>query len=276
MKILRQAALILVLLIVLACSWLKPMDEPAKAQGDAGLKRALISFASARAIGGLLSVVQAAQVDIQPAGLGVTLSPGQLLAPVNDLVKHFADLMLMACVAFGIQKVLIGISGHLLISAALTVTTVAWAAVKLRGHYMPTWLAKSFVILLMLRFAIPVAMLGTNELTQKFLKADYEAAQTAITAEVVKAGSYGVPNPPPAVANGWLPSMPSVIPNLAQIRARYDEMRIALEQSTEHVVKLMVVFLLQTLLLPLVIIWLMYGIARVTVERPRLSASPDR
>ena len=129
MKILRSIALALVLLV---CSWIAPMDAPAMTQVDAGLKRALVSFASARALNGLLSVLQAAQVDIKPAGIGVTLSPGQLLAPVNELVKHFADLMLLACVAFGIQKVLISISGYWVVSGALTVVALAWTACHFR------------------------------------------------------------------------------------------------------------------------------------------------
>jgi hypothetical protein len=78
MKIARHILLILGLLAVLVCSWVAPMDAPAMAQVDAGLKRALVSFASARTLNGLLSVVQAAQVDIQPAGIGVTLSPGAI------------------------------------------------------------------------------------------------------------------------------------------------------------------------------------------------------
>ena len=160
MKSLRQVAMVFVLLIIVACAWLKPMDSPAMAQAEAGLKRALVSFASARAISGVLSVLQAAQLDIQPGGLGVTLAPGQLLAPVNDLVKHFADLMLLASVAFGIQKFLISIGGHFLISTALTVTTFIWLYLNLRENYVPTWLSRSLVIFLMLRFAIPVALIG--------------------------------------------------------------------------------------------------------------------
>src|SRR5438046_2560244 len=104
MKIARRVALLVGLAVVLVCTWWAPMDSPALAQVDAGLKRALVSFATARTINGAISVIQAAQVDIQPGGVGITLSPGQMLSPVNDLVKHFADLMLMASVAFAVQK----------------------------------------------------------------------------------------------------------------------------------------------------------------------------
>lgn len=261
MKSLRQVAMVFVLLIIVACAWLKPMDSPAMAQAEAGLKRALVSFASARAISGVLSVLQAAQLDIQPGGVGVTLAPGQLLAPVNDLVKHFADLMLLASVAFGIQKFLISIGGHLLISTALTVTTVIWLYLKLRENYVPIWLSRSLVIILMLRFAIPVALIGTGELSQKFLNAEYEEAHSEIraTADVVGVGGPAVL--PAGQAPGWFPKIPT-LPDYKKLKER-------LEESAAHVVKLMVVFLLQTLLLPLVMIWSMYGVAKGAMERQR-------
>ncbi len=256
MKITRRSIPILVLLGVIVCSWFAPMDAPALAQVDAGLKRALVSFASARALNGILSVVQATQVDIQPAGLGVTLSPGQLLAPVNELVRHFADWMLLACVAFGIEKVLISISGYWFVSAALTVVALAWATSHFRQSQAPRWLSTTLVLMLMLRFAIPVAVLGTDALSQKFLAADYAAAQSAIDTTTAASGKVEGTEPPP---HGWVPSM-------SEVKDGYAKMKLAVEQSTEHMVKLMVVFLLETLLFPLLMIWALFAMARAIVR----------
>ena len=269
MKTARHFLLLLCLLGVLFASWMSPMDAPATAQVDAGLKRALLSFGTARALNGLLSVVQATQVDIQPAGIGVTLSPGQLLAPVNALVKHFADWMLLACVAFGIQKVLISISGYWVISAALTVVAVAWAACHLRQRHAPAWLSGALVLMVMLRFAIPLALVGTDALSQKFLAADYTAAQRAIDASTTEAGKTKAPEPAAVDDKSWLPKVPSWVPSQQEVKARFTRMQQTVEQSTEHMVKLMVVFLLQTLLLPLLLVWGLWRMARVCVEPPR-------
>ena len=96
---------------IVLCSWLAPLDAPAVQQVDAGLKRALVSFATARALNAVISVVQGTELAIQPAGIGLILTPGQVLELINDLIENFSDLMLAACVAFGVQKVLIGIGG---------------------------------------------------------------------------------------------------------------------------------------------------------------------
>jgi hypothetical protein len=266
MKTTRHILLAICVLGMLVCSWLAPMDAPALAQVDAGLKRALVSFASARTLNGLLSVVQATQVDIQPAGVGVTLSPGQLVAPLNELVKSFADMMLLACVAFGIQKALITFSGYWVVSAALSVVALVWAAVRWRQPSVPRWLSSALVLMVMLRFAIPVALVGTDALSQKFLAADYTAAQNGITATTAEASKAKAPEPVATDDKSWLPRVPAWVPSVQEIKERFARMQLAVEHSTEHMVKLMVVFLLQTLLLPLLMVWGLWGIARATLK----------
>ena len=112
MDIARRALLALALGALVVCSWLAPMDAPAMARVDAGLKRALVSFATARVLNAAISVAQGTEARVQPFGFGVTLAPGQVLDPVNDLVEQFSNLMLAASVVFGIQKVLIAVGGY--------------------------------------------------------------------------------------------------------------------------------------------------------------------
>jgi hypothetical protein len=266
MKILRYIALALVPLAVIVCSWVLPVDDRAMSNIDSGLKGALVTFASARALSGVLSVIQAAQLDIQPAGIGVTLSPGQLLAPVNELVKHFADWMLLACIAFGIQKILVSISGYWSISIALSIVALVWAAFQFKKIEVPKWFSKLFLIMLMLRFAIPLAIVGTDILSQQFLSKDYATAQAAIDMTTKKANEVKGPEPSESGASGWIPKLPGWVPNIADIQTRYIKLKDTVENSTEHMIKLIVVFLMQTLLLPLLLISILFWIFRGVVN----------
>ena len=148
----------------------------------------------------MISVVQGTELAIQPVGVGINLTPGQILGPVNDLVEQFSSLMLTASIAFGIQKVLLSIGSHWLISLIVTVVTILWAVLFLLRR-CPGWLSRILVVLLMVRFAIPAV-------TEKF--------KTLL-------GS--------------------------------------IEQATEHVVRLMAIFLLQTLVIPVVLLWILYRLA---------------
>ena len=94
----------LFLAAIVICSWFSPMDLPAMQQVDAGLNRAAICYGAARSINALISAAQGTEISLAPAGLGVILTPGQALEPINDMVKDFANLMLAASVSFGVQK----------------------------------------------------------------------------------------------------------------------------------------------------------------------------
>ena len=52
----------------------------------------------------------------------------------------------------------------------------------------------------------------------------------------------------------------------ADVKLRYEQLRQKAEQAIEHIIKLMAIFLLQTLILPLVLLWLLYGLARKAFE----------
>lgn len=257
MKILRQAALLLCLFVLLVASWIAPLDAPAMRQVDTGLKRALITFASARALNGAISVLQGTQVDAQPGGIGFTFAPGQLLAPANELVKHFSNLMLLASVAFGIQKILIGISAYWVISFVLTTTAIGWAAFYLKKQSPPSWLSKMLVILLMLRFAIPVVVLGSDFLSEKFMQADYAASQKAIDTSADQVDEKAADKAP------WWKRITPAMPDL---KAKME----GLKNSTEHMVTLMAIFLLQTLVLPLLLLWSLYMVVGSLFGRPWL------
>lgn len=260
MKLTRQIAAAVCLAIAVACAWLAPMDTPATTQVDAGLKRALISFATARALHGVLSVVQGTQFSAQPLGVGVSLTPGQLLAPVNDLVKNFSDFMLMASVAFGVMKAAIAIGAWWPVSLALTAAVAGWSWLYFRRERSPVWLSRILIVLLMVRFAIPVAVLGTDVLWQKFLAADYTATQQAIDSASIQADKL---NPPPAAEPaGLLERMKEWVNKTTDFKARFEEIRLAAERVTEHIVKLIVIFLLQTLIIPVLLLWGIYALLR--------------
>lgn len=268
MKFTRQIAAALCLALAVASAWLAPMDAPATAQVDAGLKRALISFATARALHGVLSVVQGTQFSAQPLGVGVTLTPGQLLAPVNDLVKHFSDLMLAASVAFGVQKAIIAIGSYWLISAVLTGVAVAWGFVYFRQRRVLPWLSKLLVVLLMVRFAVPVVVIGTDVIWQKFLAADYAATQGAIDSASGQAQKLGPPVVASVEPSSLLERAKQWVAGVTDVKARFDEVRLAAERVTEQIIRLMVIFLLQTLILPVLLLWALYAIVRGLVGMP--------
>lgn len=74
----RRLWLLAFALVVIAFSWLRPIDGAARVQVRGDLVRAAKVFAIARAIGATLSVAQSANVDVKLFGTGVGVAPGQV------------------------------------------------------------------------------------------------------------------------------------------------------------------------------------------------------
>lgn len=266
LRLAQRAALAAGVAILLACSWLGTLDAPAERQVDAGLKRALLSFATARALNAVISVAQGTEIAIQPAGVGVVVTPGQVLDPVNDLVEQFSNLMLVASVSFGVQKMLIGIGGYWPVSLLVSLAALAWAYWGFRRQPAPAWLSISLVILLMIRFAVPVVTLGSDLLFQKFMAADYQSSQRVID---TASGRLDSLTPPAAVANenqGVLEKIRAWWSQKSDGPSRFEQLKQAAEQAIEHIIRLMVIFLLQTLVIPLALLWALYSVLRRAVR----------
>ena len=256
------------MLIVIGFSWLAPLDSAANKQVDAGLKRALLSFATARALNAVISVAQGTEVAVEPAGVGVVFTPGQILDPINDLVEQFSNLMLAASVAFGIQKLLLSIGAYWLISLLLTITGLAWAIIYLRQQRSPAYLSRLLVVLLMIRFAVPVVTIGTEILFQKFMAGDYQSSQRVVD---IASTNLSKLNPPAPIGNenaGVIDSVKGWWSQNANVKLRFEHLKQLAEQATENIIKLMAIFLMQTLVIPLLLLWVLYSLVRRIFEAP--------
>lgn len=263
----RLIVTVLVALIALA-AWYRPLQDVADAQVDAGFKRALASFATARALNAVISVIQGTEFSIEPIGVGVTLTPGQILDPINDLIEQFSVVMLVASVAFGVQKVLLAVGTHTAISLTVTCTGLIWAVL----YYLkkePCWLSKFLFVLLMMRFAIPIITVGSDWVFHNFLEADYNKSQIALNVSVGELGKR-VPSVPQAqVAQPSLGDEKGLLERLKDLKDRaravvtlpsidLKEIKQTVESIPERVLKVIVVFIMQTIIVPIVLLWALY------------------
>ena len=79
------------------------VDDQGKAFTDTGIKRALVAFGIARGLNAIISTAQGTEIAVEPMGIGVTLTPGQLLDPVNDLIERLSWVLLASATALTIQ-----------------------------------------------------------------------------------------------------------------------------------------------------------------------------
>jgi hypothetical protein len=257
MNILLRVGVVALVIAVLAGAWLQPLDGPAKQQVDDGLQRALVTYGSARVLHAVVSVVQGTEISATPAGVGATFTPGQALAPAAEMLKQFSDLMLFVCVAFGVQKLLIAIGAFWLSSLALTVVLLGWLAFYLRQTVVPVWLKKLALVLLLVRFAVPLSLMGSALVFAQILHEPYLESQAALGGLTANATQQAaaVAKPVPPEAPGMVDSINKWFGDKAAVATeKLDGLRQAVADAAEHLVRLMAVFLLQTIVLPLLLV----------------------
>lgn len=267
----RQLLILLGLAVVLSGAWLAPLDSSASQHAQAGLKRALVTFATARTLNAVISVVQGTEVSVQPGGVGIVFTPGQVLDPVNDLVEQFSALMLAASVAFGLQLALIKFGGYWAVSLVLSVFAIAWAWANWRQWVAPGWLTRLFVGLLLVRFAVPVVVLGSEAGFKLFLEKDYAAGQSSIELSTSRFASLSPPAPVPKADETLTERFRNWWSQSADVGKRIDELKDLAGRAVEQIVMLIVVFLLQTLVVPLLLLWALLRIGRVLAGIPARS-----
>lgn len=264
---LRRAYLLLVAVLVLVGCWVAPIDTPAREQVNDGLKRALTTFAAARALGAVVSVAQGTQVDATPGGVGVSFAPGQALKPLNELIEQFAAVMLAASVSFGIQLVLLNIGAHQLMSWLVSIVALVWIAVRWRRGSSPRWLQSALIGLLLVRFAVPLSAVANEGIYRVFMANEYQAALSGIE-KSPGAVTDATREPPAAQGEGWRERIERWLPKLPDLKATYDQILKSASDWAERIVKLIALFVLQTVVLPLAFLFIAWRLARAAIREP--------
>ena len=247
---------------VLFCTWYPPIQTMADAQVDAGLRRALLSFATARGLNAVISVVQGTELSVQPLGVGVTLTLGQVLDPINDLVEQFSTLMLWASISFGVQKAILALIGQWVLSVFVSALVLAWLAFRLTGR-MSEILTKLLLVVLLVRFAVPVVTLASDFVFRHSFAQEYSDQQKVVEGVTAKVGEISKQLAPKeelkAEPKGWLERFKDKVANsMPANNVSYEAVKKTVEDLPERLVRLMVIFLLQTLFLPLLFLWLLF------------------
>lgn len=266
------------------------LDQAAEENLRAGLARALGVYAVARGINAVVSVVQESRLDVSLLGVGGSVAAGEILDPVNDLVEHVSWVLLASAMSLGIQLAMLKAGGWLglevLLSLALLVLLAGLWSGGERGAAWRGAAGRLALAALLVRFCVPVAAVGGEAFFQRVLRDQYEQAAVGVEsfrediAPAVSSGSAGSAGPAspegtevrgPLSRDGESEGGPAprrepekeslwdaaraFAP--AEIAGRARLIRDRMDGYVENAVTLMVVFTVQTVLLPLAMLWLL-------------------
>ena len=282
----RKWLTIAVVLLSVALSSLSSVDLKAEQEYEKIFQRAFVTFALARSLNGLISAVQGTELALQPAGVGVTLTPGEILDPVNDLVERFSWIMLGATLSLGIQQVLLDIGQWWGIKLIVTILGVAVVWIQFRRKRSGTELLsqgglivlRAFLLVLFIRFAVPVSLIANETLYTVFLEPKYqESAQVIETAGAEIESVSAEPIVEESDEDiGLIETLERALSNTRDsldFRQRVNEIRELAADLVQHLIQLCVVFILQTGIFPIGFLWLFIQVLKRSFRSVKVSTT---
>lgn len=272
--------LTLLFLLLVLVNQTGPLDDISRDYTKEGFKRALVTFAVARGLNGIISVAQGTEVAIEPAGIGLVFTPGQILDPVNDLIERFSWVVLASGTSLGIQQILLKIGAWVWFRLAVSLIVLAasmtiWSG-RTRAHVIRSVLMRLALIVIVLRFSVPLLAYGNEILYRYFLEPEYQTSseslrRTSLTLSDLNADTRPAMETPDGEGMSVLESARRIYQSTAdriKINARIQAFKQAAENISEHTINLIVIFILQTLLIPLIYLWFVLQLLKYIFTAP--------
>ncbi|MEJ2539633.1 MAG: hypothetical protein P8188_06645 [Gemmatimonadota bacterium] len=252
------------------------LDRGAQAGTDRVFRQALLTYAAARSLDAAVSLAEGTELALEPGGVGVTISAGEILEPLDDLVEQFSSLMLVSATSLGLQSLLLRASAWGVLTALLLLFLLARVGMAFLPHRVSPGVGRLIstgtTLLLVARFAVPLYGVATTALFERYLQPGQEEAVQALeetSTDVRELEQLDEPEVDPGVV-GRVSRWFSGAMDRLDVSERVEALRDRVGEVVDQLVHLLVVFVLQTLVLPLVFLWAVGRVlAAVTTRRAR-------
>jgi hypothetical protein len=254
-------------------------DRKAEECIDDSFKRALIAFGVARGINSVISIIQDSELSLEPGGVGVSISLGEAVDPINDLVERFSWVMMASLMALSIQKLLIQIGPWLSLKFMLSFTLLLFlSALWLKGSFRPTLMViakKALIATFILRFSVPLSTYVNTLTYVAILDEHYELAseELDVTGSAIENSGFG-----DAMENVSSLDQDSGLWNRAKslyngaasslnIKDKIGRLMEKTGNLAENFIRLSVIFILNTVLLPIAYLWALLKFTQLLLGR---------
>src|SRR5690606_17118249 len=161
----QKAVVLVAVILLVALAWVEALDQRASAHMMNVMMESLAAFGIAKVLNGAISVLQSVELSIGVASVTV----GEALDPLNDLVEMYATLMKLSVGSLVIQNILLEIVSTLFFKVLIAVTGGLFAlSVLARGLERSVLTFRLFVFAVFLRFVVVLAV-GASSLVDGFI-----------------------------------------------------------------------------------------------------------
>jgi len=256
------------------------LDERAATYFVEVSQKTVVSYALVRSANAVVSVIQESQLQLAPAGVGVNLAVGQILDPLNDLLERASSLLLVALLSTGVQRVMLELGSATVLQAAavLLLLCVPLLLLGKTGAAATQWLLRGAVLLVLLRVALPVSAMLYDESYQRLFAPQIEEAETILRV-IPGSDQFALSYDAHVTGGGMLANLvPDIIRQQAvgaeeKLRWLRESFLLLIKHAASLVDALLqmlsayaAMFVLQVLVLPVFLLWLVLGVSRLLSE----------
>ncbi|MFZ7127143.1 MAG: hypothetical protein ACOWWM_13400 [Desulfobacterales bacterium] len=271
----KATLFIIGLCILLFISVTNTVDDTGHEYFDKAIKNAATTYLIARGINGAISLIQDAEVMASPAGVGVSVSPGEILDPLNDLIEQFSTIMLLATASLGIQKFLLVFSGWWFTkatAAVLLVIAAIGAAIgsipkcrRIFSRVCNPLFIKVMIAVLSIRLMVPFIVISNGVFESIFL---HERINDRIQSiQVIEEFTTDTAIDREGVERNWIGGITGMARELGQIQEKAKILKDKLSNSVDNLIDLAALFMIQTVLFPLAFFYLALKMAGLLWRR---------
>jgi hypothetical protein len=268
--------LVAVLLFFSAGIEIPGLDHRTDSYFREAMTKAGLAYATCRAINASVSIVKESTLQLEPAGIGVSLAVGQVLDPIDDMTERLSDVLVTAITALGIQKLAFEISLTLappIFAFFLCILSLLLWFDNERIAGFQKNLLRILVLIGVARFCLPVSSLANDFLHRHFFADQIAVANAELalgSAELDQLKEFSLPE-----MDGWLGTIEN---STALIKQKSIELKDALVSTVhnmgdmiENMLRLTFlyvgIFIIQVILLPILSFWFLVKIANVLFNR---------
>ena len=262
----NKILIVLLSIVIVLIAFSYSLDMKGKELVENSFTQSVIVFGSAKGLNAVISLAQGTEVDLP----FLTVAVGEVLDPVNDLVEQFSLVMLASMVSLGIQKIMMNFvttdSYNYILFFFIVVVNV-WLFIRFnKDEQFRILFFKITVILVFLRFAVPFLGIANEYAYESFVKQEYNI-------KVLNENIISVKENVNQVMQNTLEKKDdnTIVGKISTFTEKFDskyydtkieEYKKAVDNSSEYIIGLIIAFIFQTILLPLLFLFLLYHFVR--------------
>jgi hypothetical protein len=182
----KPIVLVVIALVIFMLPGLKLpyLDQKADTYFSETITKAGLAYGVCRVVNASVSVIKESQIQIEPAGLGVSIAAGQALDPLDDMTERASDILVTAIVTLGIQKIAYELSvafTPVLIATFLIAFIMATIFKSERAKIIREIILKSIVLIAVVRLCLPITSIINSYLNRSYFSPEITKVKDEIT-----------------------------------------------------------------------------------------------